>query len=276
MQTIEESKKSLEPLTRHESSQYSSQEKDAGKEYCLQCAEVWGGIEAIDACTRTTGITACLFSQSSDGGKGGDIYYFSSCQGNNISRVALADVVGHGEGVSNVSQWLYESMNEYINKPDCSGLLQRINHTAYHRGLDALTTAAVFTYYETSKTFTFSYAGHHPFVLKRQNDWEWQELFLPFNEDKSNIPLGIMEEVDYDQRTLQLKSGDRIFAYTDGVIEARNPSGEFFSKDHILNVLNQSNGTMEEVKNHILQSMNEFTQSKWEHDDVTFMVVEIN
>lgn len=248
----------------------------ATEEYCLKCAEVWGGNDSIDVCARTGGITTCLYSHASDGSKGGDIYFFSSCKGDLLSRVTIADVVGHGEKVSNISQWFYDMMSEYLNNTDSAGLLRRLNNTVYHKGLDALTTAAVFTYYKNDNNLNFSYAGHHPLLVKRIDDTEWTELMLPNRQDKANVPLGILEDVDYDQRCQPLQSGDRIFAYTDGVIEARNPSGKFFGKDGVIDVLNQSNGSITEIKNNVVQSLTDFTKSGLSHDDVTYMVIEIN
>lgn len=248
----------------------------AAQEHCLKCAEVWGGIEAIDACTRTGGITACLYSHASDGGKGGDIYFFSTCKGDMLSRVTIADVVGHGEKVSEVSQWLYDSMYQYHNSLDSAGMLQGLNRTVYHKGLDALTTAAVFTYYKSDQNLNFSYAGHHPLIIKRLEDAHWHELELDTHHDKANVPLGILEEVNYDQRCQPLRSGDRVFAYTDGVLEARNPQGQFFGKEKILEILNQSNGGITDIKTNMIESLHTFTQRGLDHDDVTYMVVEIN
>ncbi|MEE8430921.1 MAG: SpoIIE family protein phosphatase, partial [Candidatus Desulfatibia sp.] len=45
-------------------------------------------------------VVASLYSAASDGGKGGDIYYFGVCKGDRITRLAIADVVGHGEAVT--------------------------------------------------------------------------------------------------------------------------------------------------------------------------------
>jgi sigma-B regulation protein RsbU (phosphoserine phosphatase) len=248
----------------------------ATQEYCLKCAEVWGGIDSIDTCARTGGISTCLYSRASDGGKGGDIYFFSSCKGDKLSRVTIADVVGHGEKVSEISQWLYDAMFDNLNSLDSAAMLRGLNNTVYHKGLDALTTAAVFTYYKSDNNLNFSYAGHHPLLVKRHNETEWNELVLPTREDKANVPLGILEDVDYDQQCQPLQSGDRIFAYTDGVIEARNPGGKFYGKEGIIDVLNRSNGSLTDIKSNVVESLTDFTQSDLDHDDVTYMVIEIN
>lgn len=253
----------------------TEEERREAKEYCLRCSEVWGGIRDIDACTKSGGLIACLYSQASDGGKGGDIYFLSTCNGNRISRVAVADVVGHGEEVSQISQWLYDSMFQHLDSTDCANMLNNMNQTVYHRGLDALTTAAVFTYYTETHSLNYSYAGHHPLILKRKNEPVWRELDLATNDDHANIPLGILADANYDQQSLTLRSGDLLFVYTDGVIETRDPEGRFYGKESILEVLNQSRGEMEDIKNNVVRSLHDFSKNGLNHDDVTFMVVEI-
>ena len=51
-----------------------------------------------------------MYAGASDGVRGGDIYYFSVCESGTITRIALADVVGHGNDVSEMSQWMYHAL----------------------------------------------------------------------------------------------------------------------------------------------------------------------
>ena len=44
----------------------------------IKCAEIWGGIHGDELPVETSGVRACLFSRVCEGGKGGDIYYFSA------------------------------------------------------------------------------------------------------------------------------------------------------------------------------------------------------
>ncbi len=66
----------------------------------VHCSEIWGGIRNFDNDVATRPVTTSLFSSSSSGRKGGDIYYFSVCDNDAIARIALADVSGHGDGSS--------------------------------------------------------------------------------------------------------------------------------------------------------------------------------
>ncbi len=48
------------------------------------------------------------------GGLGGDIYYFGVCKGDTITRLAIADVTGHGEAVSEIGQYVYDALKAHM------------------------------------------------------------------------------------------------------------------------------------------------------------------
>jgi len=112
----------------------------------LQCSEVWGGIknENLDVCSP--GLNVSLYSSSCDGGKGGDVYYFSMCSANSVTRIALAGVVGHGEAVSQVGQWVYEQLAAKLDESDLAVMMANLNERIVEKGLEALTTAVVLSY----------------------------------------------------------------------------------------------------------------------------------
>ena len=80
----------------------------------LECKGIWGGIQNRDTEVSAGKFKGSIYSRPSEGGKGGDIYYFGVCKGDVISRLAIADVTGHGESVSEVSHCVYESLKAHI------------------------------------------------------------------------------------------------------------------------------------------------------------------
>ena len=80
----------------------------------LECKGIWGGIRNRDTEVAAGKVIASIYSASSEGGRGGDIYYFGVCKGDIISRLAIADVTGHGESISEISQYVYESLKAHI------------------------------------------------------------------------------------------------------------------------------------------------------------------
>jgi sigma-B regulation protein RsbU (phosphoserine phosphatase) len=81
----------------------------------LECTGIWGGIRNRDIEITAGKVIGSIYSAACcEGSKGGDIYYFGVCKGDIITRLAIADVVGHGEVVSEVSQYVYDSLIAHI------------------------------------------------------------------------------------------------------------------------------------------------------------------
>ena len=80
----------------------------------IECKVIWGGIQNINTEVTAGKFIGSIYSAASEGGQGGDIYFFGVCKVDIISRLAVADVVGHGEAVSEVSQYVYDSLKAHI------------------------------------------------------------------------------------------------------------------------------------------------------------------
>ncbi|MFC1858433.1 hypothetical protein ACFL9U_10495 [Thermodesulfobacteriota bacterium] len=80
----------------------------------LECEGIWGGIHDRDIEVSAGKVIASIYSEACCGGKGGDIYYFGVCKDGIITRLAIADVTGHGEAVSEVSQYVYDTLKAHM------------------------------------------------------------------------------------------------------------------------------------------------------------------
>lgn len=245
--------------------------------YRMGCMEVWGGNQTTNSDISSQGLTATIFSSSSDGGKGGDVYYFSVCGADLLTRIAIADVVGHGEAVSNVSQWVYNTIKRQISNLDNRMVLSNINQLALKEGFQAMTTAAVISYFIDTGLISYAYAGHPPF-LWRSKEKEWKLLdVVEQSPSPANLPLGVLRDVIYDQSHIKVNKGDRFIVYTDGVIECQDAEGAMFGQEKFLQALIQGqNDSLPNLKDRIINSLLEHSNGSLSHDDVTFMVVEIN
>jgi phosphoserine phosphatase RsbU/P len=243
----------------------------------IRCSEIWGGIRNADLDACTSGLTASLYSSACDGGRGGDVYYISLCAWDSLTRIAVADVMGHGEKVSRTSQWLYESLAEQMNSTDGAAVLAETNRRAEQYGFRALSTAAVVSYYSADGQFRFCYAGHPPAFVFRRAENVWRPAELDAAEGLANTPLGVSVEALYDQQRLPLSSGDRIFVYTDGLLEAPAPSGELFGADRLQSALNDAARLpLAALKESLLAALRSHTGGPLDHDDVTLVAVEVN
>ncbi|MCG8409108.1 MAG: serine/threonine-protein phosphatase [Phycisphaerales bacterium] len=245
--------------------------------YRIQCSEVWGGIRNQDQDVCSTGLTASLYSSACNGGKGGDIYYLSVCGGDVLTRVAIADVVGHGEAVSQVSEWLYQALQRRMNDADGNSVLSDLNHLAAEKGFQAMTTAAVAGFYQADSHLYFAYAGHYPVLIWHRDDGDWRTAPLQSTEGMSNLPLGVMKQTQYEQQSTPLAPGDRMLLYTDGLIEAPDRDGELFGEERLHKVLqDHGRNSLSDLKNAVLGAVRQHTEGPFLHDDVTLLAIEVN
>lgn len=128
---------------------------------------------------------------------------------------------------------------------------------------------------------SISYAGHPPVLCRRANEGIWsyarptgrngQSDGLPFN-----IPLAVDLDTLYSQITISMTSGDRLLAYTDGIIDTPNPQGERFGLARLKDALDANTAApLSELKSAVLKALHEFAENGQMHDDVTLIAMEI-
>jgi len=88
------------------------------------------------------------------------------------------------------------------------------------------------------------------------------------------FPLGILDEVTYEETKMQLNSGDQVVFYTDGIVEAMNEEDEMFGFERLLAIIENSTSlSAESLLNKILDDVREFCGSAEQHDDLTVIVI---
>ena len=80
----------------------------------------------------------------------------------------------------------------------------------------------------------------------------------------------------YSQITIPITPGDRLFAYTDGIIDAPNPEGESFGLARLKDALDANTGApLSELKSAVIKTLYEFAEKELTHDDITLIAIEI-
>lgn len=243
----------------------------------IRCSEVWGGVRNIDVDIDTPGLAISIYSHAADGNSGGDLHYFSVCGKDMLTRIVIADLMGHGEAVSELSQWLYKAVAVRMNSLDGGSILSDLNQVIRYRGIEAMTTAAVIAFYLGDSHLYYSNAGHPPSLIRRRGENSWHPLDPKFMEPGTNMPLGIFSDAVYDQDRMPLLPGDRLALYTDGVTDGRDKNDEPFGTERLASALNENDGCdLRQVKNAILDSVRCHTGGTLDHDDLTLMLIEVS
>jgi sigma-B regulation protein RsbU (phosphoserine phosphatase) len=244
--------------------------------YRVRCAEILGGILAINADIATRGLSASLFSTAHDGDRGGDMYYVSVCKWDYLTRIAVADVRGHGGQASRISAWVYEAMQKRMNTTSGHKILSDLNGVVQDRGFDAITTASVVGYHVNQQRLYFSYAGHPPAYVQ-QAQGAWQCLPLRSTSGPANLPLGVLPKVRYDLEHIKMQRGDRICLYTDGITDCAGPDDEPFGEIRLLDSLNRNADlSPAELKNGVLADFQRHRGDCPLDDDVTLLIAEVS
>jgi hypothetical protein len=155
---------------------------------------------------------------------GGDFFHVQST-GDGGLLVVIGDVAGKGlKAAMNVSMLMGALRRTPERSP--ARILEALNRVL--TGSESFTTcqAALFS---ANGELVMANAGHLPPYLNSQ------EIALP-----GGLPLGVVPDVNYEELRLYLHPGDRILLMSDGVVEARQPSGELFGFDRVHNLSNQS------------------------------------
>jgi sigma-B regulation protein RsbU (phosphoserine phosphatase) len=144
-----------------------------------------------------------------------------------------------------------------------------------------MTTAAVVAYYSQEGKAKISYAGHPPVLYRRAGEKAWSYARPPKRKSQSdgfplNIPLAVDLDTLYGQLTISMAPGDRLFVYTDGVIDAPDSEGRSFGFKRLKDVLDaNSEASLSELKSAVLKTLNQYTEKELSHDDVTLIALEI-
>lgn len=155
---------------------------------------------------------------------GGDFFHVETTKDGGL-LVVIGDVAGKGlKAAMNVSMLMGALRRTPDRSP--SKILESLNRVLV--GSDSFTTCQA-AWFGANGELVLSNAGHLPPYLNSQ------EITLP-----GGLPLGVLPDNTYEDVRLYLHPGDRILLMSDGVVEARQPSGELFGFDRVHNLSNQS------------------------------------
>jgi serine phosphatase RsbU (regulator of sigma subunit) len=88
------------------------------------------------------------------------------------------------------------------------------------------------------------------------------------------MPLGLMPNMEYEEKELQMDSGDFLLLYSDGLVEAHDPDRKMFGSKRLRNYMNSIVGREMSLIRTILEKLVEFTGESWEQeDDITLVML---
>src|SRR5215467_15166327 len=196
----------------------------------MGCLELKGGNRAAVYEIELPGLDAWVSCRPlQPATRGGDLYYLSVCSQGSISRITLADVSGHGEGVSTLAERLQDALREHSEHWDQSALIRQLNDSFLKISTGGrFATAVLLGHYVETSQMVFTNAGHLPplWYHSAVRDWSLLQEETPYSKEIADLPLGIISGTAYTQVAVQLDPGDLLLLYTDGIVESPNERGE--------------------------------------------------
>ncbi len=203
---------------------------------------------------------------------GGDLYDFFVIDGNKFC-FAIGDVSGKGVPASlfmAVTRTLVRSISDKEFSP--SVIVGTLNKSISLNNESSMFVTFFLGVLDLSNgELKYTNAGHNPPVIIKKN----KEAVM-FEKTKF-IPVGLFEDFEYGESSLQLEPGDKIFLYTDGVSEAENSENELFGDGAIMDIIGRNltappRELIHKLEEGISAHVNGFTQS----DDITMMTIVYN
>lgn len=198
---------------------------------------------------------------------GGDYFDLLSTE-DNETIFAMGDVSGKGITasllVANSQAYLKSVSKQNLPIAESTGLLNDLVE-------DSTVSGTYITFFwgklNSNHELTYVNAGHNPPLLVRNGEL--------IKLEKGGLILGMMKTMmPYESETVNLKSGDYLIVFTDGVTEAMNSTEEEYSDEKLEELCKSLNTqTAEEAKELILADVKKFTAGFEQSDDLTLMVI---
>ncbi|HKW61782.1 MAG TPA: PP2C family protein-serine/threonine phosphatase [Candidatus Acidoferrum sp.] len=183
--------------------------------------------------------------------------------------VVIADVAGKSVPAALLMATLQASLRTIAGEGvPLAELVMRLNRYASAYSLDGrrFTTAVLCDYDPAGRRLTYVNAGHNAPILRRANG-EFETL------EVGGLPLGIKQGAEYQTATLELRPGDALIFFTDGVVEAFNESGEEFGNSRWQGAIrNLPDWNAQETLQFLMKGVDEFVGATRQSDDITCLV----
>jgi serine phosphatase RsbU (regulator of sigma subunit) len=90
------------------------------------------------------------------------------------------------------------------------------------------------------------------------------------------VPIGLLADVEYGERTLALDAGDRLYLYTDGITEALNEDEEEFGRARLIETLEAGRDLAPgESLQEVVTRVQDWQGNELGMDDLSILVTEI-
>ncbi len=212
-------------------------------------------------------------------GVGGDYYDFINFDNRQLG-VAIADVAGKGMPAALLMSTVQATLRSLTARNgssspagyELSSIVSKLNRLLFNTtNGEHYVTFFYAIFDQLTQCLTYVNAGHNPpLYLQADANSEFRLL------TSGGLVAGAFEEAAYEQETVQMKSNDLLFLYTDGLTEAMNVEGEEFGADRIMDTLKSiASLSADQIRDVVARRIKEWCDGMSLYDDLTFVVMKV-
>jgi sigma-B regulation protein RsbU (phosphoserine phosphatase) len=205
-------------------------------------------------------------------GVGGDYFDFLEVDDNRVGAL-ISDVSGKGIPASLVMVMIrtvfVSAARRDARTIQCSKVVSAINDSlSADFAIDKFATLFFMIYDRSTQKLSFSNAGHGPLFCYRASKKACSLTKI------DGMPIGVMEDVEYQQTMVPFLPGDIIVLYTDGITEMRNKDKDEYGRLRLQKlVIENSDLDANELVEIIVNDVDNFRGEVNPHDDMTTLVM---
>ena len=197
---------------------------------------------------------------------GGDFFDMTDLKDGSFGFLC-GDVAGKGPAAALLTSKILGIFSAFaLVGDDPAQLVDHINKVLTRRAIDARYATLLYGQLDKDGHLAFCNAGHNPPLVYGSGGLQRIE--------SGGMPVGLFEMAPYSVDSLELKPGDTMVIYSDGVTEAQNLAGEEFGEGRLVQVMQENHlGSAENVLDKIIAAVKHFAHGAEQYDDVTALVV---
>lgn len=206
---------------------------------------------------------------------GGDWWHY--CQFNNKVYLWIGDATGHGAPAALITSAAKSAATiiERLNV-EPSHALNLLNRAIYDVSKGRIMMTFFLGCFDLqSHEFTYSNASHEaPFLIKFSNQPLKKKDLIPLNAVTSPR-LGQERNTIFDQTTIKLDKGDRIFFYTDGIPDIENQQKLSWGEREFIKGIIATNQAFPPIVDSVQRMVEQFSNYRQKaplKDDITFFM----
>ncbi|MGA9883342.1 MAG: SpoIIE family protein phosphatase [Candidatus Acidiferrales bacterium] len=197
----------------------------------------------------------------------GDLYDFLRYGPQDLG-IALGDVSGKGSAAALYGAVAVGTLRSLgSSKPRPANMLRALNGFLSERLIEGrFMTLCFATWNRRARRLRIANAGQEQPLLYHAGRCEK----IPI----AGFPLGIFDEVTYDERSYILNAGDILVLYSDGIGDAQAANGDFFGSGRVGDIVAANpDSTADGIADKVLEAADSFSGGKHPVDDRTLLVL---